>query len=306
MSKNNELNKLMVRVDKIIEDKKDDQEYADVSIGYHNFKDSKYPMSACVDNVSDIFTLSKNQLNDSIGTFNTAVKMYGDSNDPIYADNIINETLSTIYNTLNAQLVYLNNELYYRTIPIMCNELSDLSDKKLNLRIRPTLYYHLLTDYDDKLYNIYAHSSILTRITNIKLENTLMLIDSFYFDNDKEFEIKDNNVLKIMDDISYTSLMANDMSLILYNFIVLNLYRSVNQYTIYRDNEFTDEQLEDFYEEAYVIIQEAVTSIHDSYLDHLRMVLMSASDKFPYLKEYVSYIRGRMFGEITDNGRYSF
>ena len=112
-----------------------------------------------------------------------------------------------------------------------------------------------------------------------------------------------------MDDINTTSLMANEMGLSLYNFIVLNLYISINEYIRYRTNEFTDKQIEDFYDEAYAIIQNTVINIHDSYLDHLKMVLMSASDKFPYLKEYVKYYRNRMFrmfGDVPDNGKHRF
>ena len=310
MNKDNELNKLMVRVDKIIENKKDDKGYADVSIGYHNFEDGKYPASACSDTASDLFNYSKNQLDQGMQMFNTAVTMYGDHDYPIHSDNIIGMTLDSIYNTLNAQLIHLDNELYYRVIPIMCNELSDLSDEKLSIRIGTMLYTHLLTDIDEKYISfIPSCSSILSKISGINLEYSASLVDQFYFDNDKEFEIKEDNVLKIMDDINTTSLMANEMGLSLYNFIVLNLYISINEYIRYRTNEFTDKQIEDFYDEAYAIIQNTVINIHDSYLDHLKMVLMSASDKFPYLKEYVKYYRNRMFrmfGDVPDNGKHRF
>ena len=307
MNKNNELNKLMVRVDKIIEDKKDDKGYADVSIGYHNFEDNKYPASACSDTITDLFTYAKNQLDNGIQLFNTAVRMYGDHDYPIHSDNIIGMTLDSIYTTLDAQLIHLDNELYYRVIPIMCNELSDLSDEKLGIRIGTMLYTHLLTDIDEKYISfISRRSSMLSKISGINLEHSASLVDQFYFDNDKEFEVKEDNVLKIMDDINTTSLMANEMGLRLYNFIVLNLYISTNEYIRYRTNESTDRQIEEFYDEAYIIIQNAVINIHDSYLDHLKMVLMSASDKFPYLKEYVKYYRNRMFGDVPNDGRYRF
>ena len=311
MNKDNELNKLMVRVDKIMNETSDDKGYADVSIGYHNFEDGKYPASACSDTASDLFNYSKNQLDQGIQLFNTAVSMYGDHDYPIHSDNIIGMTLDSIYNTLNAQLIHLDNELYYRVIPIMCNELSDLYDEKLDdihgIRIGHMLYTHLLTDIDEKYIPfMLPYSSILSKIAGVDLEHSASLVDQFYFDNDKEFEVKEDNVLKIMDDINTTSLMANEMGLRLYNFIVLNLYISTNEYIKYRTKDFTDKQIEEFYEEAYVIIQNAVITIHDSYLDHLKMVLMSAADKFPYLKEYVKYYRNRMFGDVPDNGKYRF
>lgn len=307
MSTNNELTKLMVKVDKIMNETSDDKGYADVSIGYHNFEDGKYPASACSDTASDLFNYSKNQLDQGIQLFNAAVSMYGDHDYPIHSDNIIGMTLDSIYNTLNAQLIHLDNELYYRVIPIMCNELSDLSDEKLDIRIGTMLYTHLLTDIDEKYISFVHHcSSILSKISGINLEYSVSLVDQFYFDNDKEFEVKEDNVLKIMDDINTTSLMANEMGLRLYNFIVLNLYISINEYIKYRTRDFTDKQIEEFYEEAYVIIQNAVITIHDSYLDHLKMVLMSAADKFPYLKEYVKYYKNRMYGEVPNDGRYRF
>lgn len=307
MSTNNELTKLMVKVDKIMNETSDDKGYADVSIGYHNFEDGKYPASACSDTASDLFNYSKNQLDQGIQLFNTAVSMYGDHDYPIHSDNIIGMTLDSIYNTLNTQLIHLDNELYYRIIPIMCNELSDLSDEKLDIRIGTMLYTHLLTDIDEKYISFVPHCfSILSKISAINLECSASLVDQFYFDNDKEFEVKEDNVLKIMDDINTTSLMANEMGLRLYNFIVLNLYISINEYIKYRTRDFTDKQIEEFYEEAYVIIQNAVITIHDSYLDHLKMVLMSAADKFPYLKEYVKYYKNRMYGEVPNNGRYRF
>ena len=307
MNKNNELNKLMVRVDKIIENKKDDNGYEDVTIGYHIFEDSKYPVSSFSDTTSDIFTLSKNTLDQGIQLFNTAVTMYGDHDYPIHSDNIIGMTLNSIYTTIDTQLIHLDNELYYRVIPIMCNELSDLSDEKLDIRIGTILYTHLLTDIDEKYISFAPNcSSILSKIACVNLEHSASLVDQFYFDNDKEFEVKEDNVLKIMDDINTTSLMTDEMGLRLYNFIVLNLYISINEYIKYRIKDFTDKQIEEFYEKAYVIIQNAVITIHDSYLDHLKMVLMSAADKFPYLKEYVKYYRNRMFGDVPDNGTYRF
>ena len=310
MNKDNELNKLMVRVDKIIENKKDDKGYEDITIGYHIFEDSKYPVSSFSDTTSDIFTLSKNTLDQGMQMFNTAVTMYGDHDYPIHSDNIIGMTLNSIYTTIDTQLIHLDNELYYRVIPIMCNELSDLSDEKLGIRIGTILYTHLLTDIDEKYIPfIPPYSSILSKIAGVDLEHSASLVDQFYFDNDKEFEVKDDNVLKIMDDINTTSLMADEMGLRLYNFIVLNLYISINEYIKYRIKDFTDKQIEELYEEAYVIIQNAVITIHDSYLDHLKMVLMSASDKFPYLKEYVKYYRNRMFrmfGDVPDNGKHRF
>lgn len=296
MSTNNELTKLMVKVDNIINNTNpDEQEYSNGSFGYHNFNDGNYPVAAYTDGAHDIFSLSKNEIYDSVKMFNTALDMFGDRDDCKYSDAIIGTIINSIYNTMDTQLVQLNNELYYRIVPIMCNKLNDLASKRLGISFT-IICTRLLTEIDESvMFDSWGPVSILSRITGVNLEKSKSMIDQFYFDNDKEFEIDEDNVLRILSDLSVCSSIANYMSLRLYNFITSELYKTTFQYFGYNSKEFTDSVLEDFYKEAYSIIQDAVISIHDSYLDHLKMVLMSTANKFPYISDYVDYHKNRLY-----------